>query len=226
MSMKVIVVASQKGGAGKTTLAGHLGVAAHTAGAGPVVLLDTDPQGSLAAWWNERQAPDPLFAAADINGLQAQLSALEAQGVKLAIIDTPPALSDTISAVIGVADLVLIPTRPSPHDLRAVGGTVELVEASGKRPVFVINGAANRARITAEAAVALSQFGAVASVVVHQRTDFASSMTDGRVVQELDANSRSAGEVAELWKYVSVQLQKANKDGGAVTVREAEGGAR
>lgn len=224
MALKVIVIASQKGGAGKTTLAGHLAVAAHADGAGPVVLLDTDPQGSLAAWWNERQTPEPLFAAADIDGLRAQLAALEAEGVRLAIVDTPPALSATISAVIAVADLVLIPTRPSPHDLRAVGGTVALAEAAGKRPVFALNGAAHRARITAEAAVALSQFGAVAPVITHQRTDFAASMTDGRTVQELDAGSRSASEIAELWKYVDAQLRKYGSAEARQTGKVKEGG--
>ncbi|HYC14067.1 MAG TPA: ParA family protein, partial [Stellaceae bacterium] len=60
--MHVIAVASQKGGSGKTTLAGHLAVAADRAGAGPVALVDTDPQGSLAEWWNARVAETPLFA--------------------------------------------------------------------------------------------------------------------------------------------------------------------
>lgn len=184
--MKVIVIASQKGGVGKTTLAGHLAVQAEAAGAGPVALIDTDPQGSLAAWWNEREAEAPLFAQAETDNLPAHLAELEAAGV----------------------ELVIIPTRPSPHDLRAVGSTVELVEAAGRRMIFVINGAANRARIAGEAAVALSQHGTVAPVTLYQRTDYASSMIDGRTVQEIDAAGRSAQEVGELCKYVSAQLRK------------------
>ncbi|MFB8916248.1 nucleotide-binding protein, partial [Xanthomonas phaseoli] len=62
--MKTLVLASQKGGAGKTTLAAHLAIAAELAGAGPVVLIDTDPQGSLSAWWNSRDANTPALAAA------------------------------------------------------------------------------------------------------------------------------------------------------------------
>lgn len=151
---------------------------------------------------------NPLFAALDIANLQNHIKKLAKAGVKLAIIDTPPAVTDTIRAVIAVADLVLIPTRPSPHDLRAVGSTIDLVEQAGKRLVFVINGAAQRARITGEAAIALSQHGTVAPVTLYQRTDFAASMTDGRTVQELDRNSRSAIEVHELWKYVFTQLRK------------------
>ena len=206
--MRTLVIASQKGGVGKTTIAGHLGVMAESQGAGPVALIDTDPQGSLSSWWNERQAEAPAFASVDIANLPGHLKQLEKAGVKLAIIDTPPAVTDTIRRVLAVADLVLIPTRPSPHDLRAVGSTVELVEAAGKRMVFVINGAAQRAKITGEAAIALSQHGTVAPVTMYQRTDYAASMIDGRTVQEIDAASRSAAEIGELWLYVSAQIRK------------------
>lgn len=206
--MRTLVIASQKGGVGKTTIAGHLAVMAESHGAGPVALIDTDPQGSLSSWWNERKAETPVFVSVDIASLAAHLKQLEKAGVKLAIIDTPPAVTETIRQVMVVADLVLIPTRPSPHDLRAVGSTVELVEAAGKRMVFVINGAAQRAKITGEAAIALSQHGTVAPVTLYQRTDFAASMIDGRTAQEIDVASRSAMEITDLWIYVSAQLRK------------------
>lgn len=206
--MRTLVLASQKGGVGKTTIAGHLAVMAELRNAGPVALIDTDPQGSLSSWWNERQAEAPLFASVDIGNLKSHLNALAKAGVKLAIIDTPPAVTDTIRQVMAVADLVLIPTRPSPHDLRAVGSTVELVEQAGKRMVFVINGAAARAKIAGEAAVALSQHGTVAPVIIYQRTDFAASMIDGRTVQEIDGSGRSAEEIEKLWNYVFAQLNK------------------
>ena len=206
--MRTLVLASQKGGVGKTTIAGHLAVMAESAGAGPVALIDTDPQGSLSSWWNERKAETPIFASVNIAQLADHLQELKKSGIKLAIIDTPPAVTETIQKVLAVADLVLIPTRPSPHDLRAVGSTVALVEAVGKRMVFVINGAAQRAKITGEAAIALSQHGTVAPLTIYQRTDFAASMIDGRTAQEIDPTSRSAGEVADLWKYVATQLHK------------------
>ena len=206
--MRTIVVASQKGGVGKTTIAGHLGVMAEQSKEGPVALIDTDPQGSLASWWNERTNDAPLFARVEIGKLTEHLQALSKGGIKLAIIDTPPSVTEMIQQVLRTADLVLIPTRPSPHDLRAVGSTVELVENAGKRMIFVINGAAPRARIAGEAAVALSQHGTVAPVTLYQRTDFASSMIDGRTVQEIDPKGRSAEEIGQLWKYVSTQLRK------------------
>lgn len=206
--MKTLVISSQKGGAGKTTIAAHLAVAAVSAGHGPVALIDTDPQASLAKWWNKREAPTPAFSVATVQGLRDHLAALALSGVKLAIIDTPPAVTATIRAVIAEADLVLIPTRPSPLDLEAVGATVELVEDAGRRMIFVVNGAANRARITGDAAIALSQHGTVAPVTLYQRTDFASSMIDGRTAQEIDPDSKAAEEVGKLWTYVSTHLRK------------------
>lgn len=206
--MHVLALASQKGGAGKTTLSGHLAVEAERAGAGPVALVDTDPQHSLSDWWQVRQAETPLFARVDLSDIRRGLDTLRGEGVALVIIDTPPAIAENIRTVVSAADLVLIPTRPSPHDLRAVGATVELVEATGRPMVFAINGAANRARITHEASAALSQHGTVAPVIIHQRTDFATSMTDGRTAGELDPASRSAAEIRELWAYVSKRISK------------------
>lgn len=205
--MKIIVFANQKGGAGKTTLTGHLAVQAEKEGLGPVALMDSDPQGSLAEWWNWRSASTPLFMSADLGKLAEQVEALKQAGVKLVVIDTPPAVTDTIRQVIAFADLVVIPSRPSPHDLRAVRSTIELVEQAKKPMIFVINGAAQRAKITADAAIELSQYGKVAPVTVYQRTDFAQSMIDGRTAQELDPVSRSAKEMQELLSYVRKQLR-------------------
>lgn len=205
--MKIIVFANQKGGAGKTTLAGHFAVQAEIDRLGPVVLMDSDPQGSLSDWWNERKSETPLFVAAQLENLTEQIKSLASQGVKLVVIDTPPAVSATISKVIQVADLVIIPSRPSPHDLRAVHSTIALVEKEGKAMVFVVNGAAVRAKITADAAINLSQYGKVAPVIVFQRTDFAQSMIDGRTAQELDPGSRSANEMKDLCSYVRKQLR-------------------
>ncbi len=205
--LKVLVVASQKGGSGKTTLAGHLAVQAELSGDGPVGLIDVDPQGSLADWWNERAAPNPFFIQTAVPRLADDIRELAAHGLELLIIDTPPALTATIADVIRVADLVLIPTRPSPHDLRSIGSTMELVEHLGKPLVFVVNGAAARARITSEAVSLLSQYGPLAPSIIHQRVDFAAAMIDGRTVMELPGESRSADEIGELWGYLRDRLQ-------------------
>src|SRR5690606_2186159 len=124
------------------------------------------------------------------------------------VIDTPPAITMAIQSVIAVAELIVVPTRPSPHDLRAVGATVDLCDRAGKPLLFVVNGATPKAKITSEAAVALSQHGTVAPITLHHRTDFAASMIDGRTVMEINPNSRSAMEVAALRNYVADRLEK------------------
>ena len=189
-------------------MTGHLAVQAERAGHGPVVLIDIDPQGSLSDWWNERVAEEPAFAETTVSRLAADLEILRQQGFRLAMIDTPPAITMAIQSVIQVAELIVVPTRPSPHDLRAVGATVDMCARAGKPLVFVVNAATPKARITADATLALSQHGTVAPVIVHQRTDFAVSTIDGRTVMELDARSKSTAEIEALWAYVCDRLEK------------------
>jgi chromosome partitioning protein len=207
-SMRVIVFASQKGGSGKTTLAGHIGVQAELSGAGPVALIDTDPQGSLAKWWNCREAPTPAFLHSAFTNLVHDIDEARAQGFKLIIVDTPPAVTKAISEVVSFADLVVLPTRPSPHDLRAVGPTIDICDARKKPMIFALNAATPRARITMEAAVALSQHGTVAPVTVYNRTDFAASMIDGRTVMEIEPEGKSAEEIRGLWEYLQLRLMR------------------
>jgi chromosome partitioning protein len=210
--MYVVVVASQKGGSGKTTLSGHLGVEAQNAGFGPVALIDTDPQGSLSQWWDARKETTPFFVTAGLLDLGEAVEHLREGGVQLVVIDTPPAITVSISQAIAHADLVIIPTRPSPHDLRALGATVDIVERHDKALIFVVNAATPRARITGEAAVALSQHGTVAPVTIHHRVDFAASMVDGRTTGEVVPTSASAKEIQELWRYVQDRLSRVKKE--------------
>lgn len=209
--MYVLVLASQKGGAGKTTLSRHLAVQAERAGEGPVVLIDADPQGGLAGWWNRRQADTPVFFASSLDDLPQHLAQARWGGFKLVIIDTPPQATSLIRSVVRLADLVLIPTRPSPDDLDAVGRTIDIVDEASKPMVFVVNGATKNARITGQAAIALSQSGTVASPMIHHSVSFPTSGIDGRTVVELEPAGNPAREIAELWTYVSTRLRKTAK---------------
>jgi chromosome partitioning protein len=202
----VIAVACQKGGSGKTTIAAHLAVQAGQVGQGPADLIDTDPQGSLTEWWRAREDDTLALATVKLDDLAANPAALRRRGAAIAIIDTPPALTASIEQVIAIADLVLIPARPSPHDLRAIGATVRMARRAGKPFFFVINGAAPRANITAEAIAALSEHGRVAPIILYQRTEYAASMIEGRTVMETAPAGRSAQEIAGLWNYVYSQI--------------------
>lgn len=210
-STQIVVFASQKGGTGKTTLCGHLAVQATMAGAGPVALIDSDPQGSLAAWWNARRAEQPHFVKTTVSSLTSDVEALERQGMRHIFIDTPPTITNEIRQVVRHADLVVVPTRPSPHDLRALGPTLDMLDDYDLPLVFVVNGAALRARITGEACVALSQHGTVAPVIVHQRTDFAASMVDGRTVMEAKPDSLGTAEIVGVWHYLADRLARVGR---------------
>ena len=200
--MCVLVVASRKGGAGKTTLTTHLAVEAERAGFGPVGVVDTDVMNGLAFWWDARSAPSPALALAKPD-LPAALDALRRLGCRLVLVDTPPQITADVAASIALANLVLVPVQPSPDDLRAVGVTIELIDSIGKPMVFVLNRTKPRVRMTAEAAINLSQHGTVAPVQVHDRAAYAGAKIDGRTAPELEPDGLAAQEMAALWAYVA-----------------------
>ena len=200
--MHVVVVANQKGGAGKTTVTRNLAVAAGD----DVAIVDRDPQGSLTAWWNRRKAESP--ALVPVTGtLVDTLAALREAGARLAFIDTPPAANADLGGIIALADLVLIPCRPSPDDLDAVGPTLDLIAAARKPFVFVLTQATARTRLALEAVPELAQHGRVAPVVMHTRQDYPTAALGGLGVTEA-GETAAAAEVQQLLAYVMTQLTK------------------
>src|SRR5271170_5700509 len=137
--MQTIAIIAQKGGVGKTTLALHLAVEA--AKAGPVAVIDLDPQASAAGWGDSRKAEQPAVIACPPTRLAVTLEAAKRTGALVAIIDTAPHAEAPALAAARAADVVLIPTRPGILDLRAIGATVEIVKLAGKqaRSAIVMN---------------------------------------------------------------------------------------
>lgn len=205
--MKVITVASQKGGAGKTTLTSHLAVAAAMSGIKAAV-IDTDPQASLSDWWNLREKDDLPFVKSEVDELAGKIGALRDAGIEMLFIDTPPSVTDVIRHVVGLSDLIVIPTKPSPLDIRAVTKTVEIVDDCDKPMVFVVSIAKKNARITGETAVGLSQFGTVAPVYIGDRNEYAICMIDGRTVMEVYPKGNSAEEIIALWDYLNLHVKR------------------
>jgi len=205
--MHVVVLASRKGGVGKTTLAGHIAVQAELVGAKPVAIIDMDEQGSLASWWNVRAQDTPSFARIGEGGLRRTLDGLRNAGTKLTVIDTPPYATREIGEIVRYADIAVVPVKPSPHDLRAVGETVDVIEAARKPFVFVINEAPTNGLLTLQAMRTLGKHGRVAAVI-KTRQDFRSTMIKGGTVQELFPKSKSAAEIAELWGVIGATLSK------------------
>jgi chromosome partitioning protein len=198
--MKTVLVAAQKGGAGKTTLSRNLAVAAAADGQN-VLCVDLDPQGSLRGWWQAREDENPGMLEADPKP-EALRKTLQAASklFDLAIIDTPPAAPVWLADAIGTADLVLIPVRPSPDDLRAVGATISAVTAA-KVPFAFVLSQAPRARITEEAVRVLAQHGRVAPVNIAQRVIYAETGASGAGVIET-ADVKAAAEIRDTWNYI------------------------
>ena len=124
--MKVIALVSQKGGAGKTTLATGLAVSGERAGLS-TVLVDLDPQASAAKWGDLRAAEIPVVTTAPATRIAPVLDAARAAGAALAILDTAPHSADAALAAARAAGLVLIPCRASTADLHAIAASVDLV---------------------------------------------------------------------------------------------------
>jgi chromosome partitioning protein len=142
--MKTILITSQKGGSGKTMLTAHLAVEAERSGDAPAWVIDTDRQATLTRW-HERRTPDtPQRGDVRVERLAAGLATLSAQGAAYCFIDTAPTLSDQTATLIDLADIVLIPVRPSPSDLWSVTDTVQLVKETGKPFLFIITQPSNK----------------------------------------------------------------------------------
>ena len=196
--MPSIALLSQKGGAGKTTLAVHLAVAS-----GDALIIDTDKQKSAAGWWREREAQLPELVTASAQSVPKALSATSRQWV---FIDTPPHAEEALRIVCAASDFILIPARPAILDLRAIADTVALV--NGKNAVIVLNSCPPRrgfaeAGIVTEARKALAVYGLpICPVAVSQRVVYSHALTGGQAVTEFEPEGKAAGEIRKLWEWL------------------------
>ena len=200
--MKTVVISSQKGGSAKTTLAAHLAVEAERVGDAPAWLIDTDEQGTLSQWHERRPQDTPARADMPFSRLAEGLANIAGRGAAYCFIDTAPTISEQSAALIRLADLVLIPVRPSPADLWAVAETVALVKDADKPFLFVLTQAKPQALLTAQTVAALSAHGRVAPVFMADRVAYAGAMTGGRTAPELAPKSPAAEGISRLWGCV------------------------
>ena len=209
--MKTLALLARKGGAGKTTLAVHLAVLAVQSGR-RVLLVDTDPQRSTAAWWRSRSAATPELVECEAGDLPQVLAAARADGVELAVIDTRPSLEADTATVARLADFVLIPTRPTILDLRAIAATVEVVLATNRPAAIVLNAVlaprdGEESPQAAEARQALTAYGIpVAPVAVGNRVALGHALVDGRAVTEFEPGGKAAIELQSLYRTVKEHL--------------------
>ena len=210
--MRTITLVTQKGGAGKTTIAASLAVAAAQAGE-KVIALDLDPQGSLAAWGDTRSVEEPAvdrIGPDNLANLPAILKALAAEGYTLAILDTAGIASTGGNLAMQAADLALIPARPSRLDLQATMPTIEALMRLEMRErfAFILNQCpAGRSSRATEAANGLGMFGVLAEPMLTQRADHQDALAAGQGVTEYARDGKAADEIRALWIWTARKMK-------------------
>ena len=204
--MFVCACVSQKGGAGKTTLALHLAVAAQRAGY-EAVIVDIDPQGTVEAWGGWRKDAPPVVISAKASSLTKTLERARDAGADIAFIDTPPLAQADASTAARAADLVLIPCRPRAFDLHAIRLTASLIEMTKKSAFTVFNGGHPlTVRGYDEPAEIVAALGLqVAPVRISDRGSYHQATMTGQAAQEIEPNGRAAEEIQAMWAWLCEQ---------------------
>lgn len=192
----------QKGGAGKTTIAVHLAVAAQQDGEA-VALVDTDPQGTASSWIKSRTAKNPTSASAPPVQVHAILEVARQSGISLVVVDTAPHADVGATRAVEEADLILMPCRPTAFDLTGIGGAVRIARVTDRRSAFVLNACVPRAYELAQTREHLEGYNyPVAPQTIGQRHAYARATASGQAVTEFDPAGKAAEEIRALWNWV------------------------
>ncbi len=167
-------------------------------------MADLDPQGTTTGWYQRRQNPEPalvkLFAAAPKEGL----AGLARGGFDLLVVDTPPASPPFIPGLLALADMVLVPVRPTPDDLLAAAPIAKSL-ARHPRWAFVLSQVPPRTRLLASAVRQLAAIGRVAPVQMTFRADYPAAAIDGSAASEMAG--KASDEAAALYAYISSEME-------------------
>lgn len=218
--MRTIAFLTQKGGAGRTTLAASIAVAAAHAGE-RVIALDLDPQSSLSRWGNRREAAavahkvmiEPLEVER-LPRLGAILEGLAGVGFTIAIFDTAGADNAAIRLIAEAADICLLPTRPTQLDVDATTATFRAAFLAKRKAAFVLNQCppTYRSSRTNAAAKGLARLGVLAEPMLCARMDFQDAIGKGLGVTEYARGGRAAQEIEALWRWIRMQFERSQKD--------------
>ncbi len=210
MVAKIITIAQQKGGAGKTTMAAHLAVAWAASGRRRVAIIDIDPQGSLTQWYKMREhrlgVGETNLTCAAISGwrVRSEIDRLS-RTHDIIVIDSPPHTDAEARTAIRAADLVVIPLQPSPMDVWATSATIQICKQERVPVKMVLNRVHPQAKLTQ--AISGEMVGLTANRFGN-RIIYAGSMMQGYGVTEAEPNSLAAGEVRALGKEIIDYLNK------------------
>ena len=209
---KVITIAQQKGGSGKTTIAANLAAVFAIKNNLSTTILDTDPQGSLGKWFITRQerlkSKNTIqFKTASLWGAQYEAKSLKEKS-DLVIIDTPPKIDADGRPAIEVADLVLIPISPSQVDFWATESIIELAKREKKEILILINRANAKSKLIKEAVKFVNDMKVnKAKTILGNRQIFVSSMGLGLTVVEKQRTGKGSLEMLSLAKEIQSFLK-------------------
>jgi chromosome partitioning protein len=212
MAEKVITIAQQKGGAGKTTVAAHLAVAWSQRGK-RVAIVDIDPQGSLTQWHKIREErfgegyTGITFAALSGWRVGSEIARLR-RNHDIIIIDSPPHTETEARTAIRSADFIIVPVQPSPTDLWATKATLDLAAAENIPVRVVLNRVGANSRLAPAIAKELPH---LAKSTLGNRVLFASALMEGRCATEVAPTSPAALEVKALAEEISKLLRAMDK---------------
>ncbi|MEG9524611.1 MAG: ParA family protein [Hyphomicrobiales bacterium] len=211
--LRILAVAVQKGGTGKTTLAASLAIAAAEAGE-HVTALDLDPQGSLAGWGALRRDDSVAVDRVqpwEMGQLSEILGILAEQGTTLAVLDTAGS-SAGVAPALKDADFVLMPVRPSRLDIVAARPTLQALVGLGlrERLALVLNQCPPPpSPRTGAYAAQLRALGVLAEPGIIHRVDHQDALATGLGVTEFAPGSPAAEEVRALWAWIDGKMRAA-----------------
>jgi chromosome partitioning protein len=210
--MQIVAIISQKGGAGKTTLAVNLAVAAELEDA-PTVIIDLDPQASAKTWHDLRGKDAPVVISAQASRMSEMIDVARSNGAELVIIDTAPHSESGALAAARAADLILIPCRPAILDLKAIGTSGDLAALAKKEAVVVLNAVPHQGKLAEEAEEAVRSYGlSVAPIKLTQRAAYVHSLTAGQAAMEFEPEGKAAQEIQELYRWTRIRVHASTRE--------------
>jgi chromosome partitioning protein len=210
--MFVVTLVTQKGGSGKSTL---------TVGVAVAAMEDANSRCRDRSRFARHgingvgAAPNPsprVDRVADRVEIERAISRLKAEGIGLAIIDTAATNNNLSNCAISVADVCLIPARPSPADIEAALPTLTTIRRFNRRFAVVLKQTPPRGCRLSEdaraAATALNSLGILALPFIVQRNDYQDALGAGLGVTEFAPEGKASEEIRALWGWVSKQLNR------------------
>ncbi|SVA55507.1 uncharacterized protein METZ01_LOCUS108361 [marine metagenome] len=212
MLSKVITIAQQKGGTGKTTLAVHLALAFIKYHNLKIAIIDTDPQGSLGKWFMIRTEKNIsnknlTFKTASLWGAQYESKSLK-KDHDIIIIDTPPKIESDARPAIEAADLVLIPVAPSHVDFWATEAILDIAKKAKRKILIQINRANHRSKLISQTLEYINQLKIkTTDTLIGNRQIFVSSMGEGKTAVEKQRTGKAVEEIKNISNQILLEIK-------------------